>query len=271
MRRCPACGNTYTNDSLVFCLEDGTRLVPITDARSGFDAEATLHLPAEEGTLPSEETLERHRAPTLRQSASAQTVPPRTQPRTSDNQATPSAPTTSSPKSTSPVIVAGITAIVVLLLVIAGLGIALLVRNSSSPTSNNGGVENRNLSANRESNGNASNVSNNSTGNSSNRANANAENRNGSPAQSAPFARAEAKVVRGSSLAEGDLSNLTREELRRLRNAVYARHGRMFDSPDLQSYFDKRPWYNARSDYDETQLTETDRANISLIQSMENR
>jgi hypothetical protein len=267
MRRCPACGNTYTNDELVFCLEDGARLVRLSDARSGFDAEATLHLPAEEDALPSEGSLERHRAPTLRQSASPQTVPPRTQPRTMDNQASVAA---SSPKSTSRVVVAGITAIVVLLLVIAGLGIALLVRNSSSSNSNAGGVENGNGAANRDSNRNASNTSNNSTGNynSANRTNSNAENRNGST-QTGPFGRAEAKVVRGSTLEESDLSALSREELRKLRNAVYARHGRMFDSPDLQSYFDKRPWYRPRSDYDETQLTETDRANIKLIQSME--
>src|SRR3712207_3385472 len=196
------------------------------------------------------------------------TVPPRAPHSTGERQTArplaPAAPPTS--KSTSPVIVAGITATVTLLLVIAGIGIALLVRNSSSgntPVK----AENSNGTANRDASRNASNTASDngpSRPDSSNKASAN--NRNSSAATD-PAGRAEAKVVRGAALEAGELTNLSGEELRRLRNAVYARHGRTFDSPDLQRYFDSRSWYKARYDYSESELTETDRANIKLIQT----
>jgi hypothetical protein len=44
MKRCPKCQNTYTDDSLNYCLQDGTPLVPET---SRFDDQAvTLKIPA---------------------------------------------------------------------------------------------------------------------------------------------------------------------------------------------------------------------------------
>lgn len=268
MKHCPTCGNTYTNDKLLFCLEDGAKLAPVSDVQSSFDPEATLRVSAEENLIPAE-AFKPQAAQTIRQSPSPATVPPRALPPTSDNQTPPAAAS----KSSSPVVVAGVTAIVVLLLVIAGIGIALLVRSSSS-SNNNATVENANVAVNRNSTRADSNTANDNssknTDNSSNKANANAATRNG-PTSTDKFARAEAKIVRGTPVAESDLSTLSREELRRLRNSVYARHGRTFDAPDLQRYFDSRPWYKPRYDYNESELTETDRANIKLVQTVENR
>lgn len=269
MKRCPTCGNTYTNDRLVFCLEDGATLVSVSDSQQSFDPEATLRISAEERP-PSVEAFRPPAAPTIR--AAPATVPYRQPPDTSGSNSAPAASPSS--RSTSPVVVAGITAIVVLLLVIAGIGVALLVRNSSSESSSNVSSENRNAAQNRDSSRNSSSTSNDSaasrTDNSSNRSSSNEANRNGSANMSAGE-RAEAKVVRGTPLDESDLATLSREEMRRLRNAVYARHGRTFDSVDLQRYFDSRPWYKPRYDYNESDLTQTDRANIQLIQTIEAR
>ncbi|HEY0321616.1 MAG TPA: YARHG domain-containing protein [Pyrinomonadaceae bacterium] len=268
MKRCPTCGNTYTNDELIFCLEDGATLLSVRDSQPSFNPEATLRISAEENALPPPEAAKPQGAPTHRQSAPPLTVPPRQPPATSDHQA----PAASTSRSTSPVIVAGITAIVVLLLVVAGIGIALLVRNTSS-SGDASNAENGNRAVNREPGRNASNTVNDngstSPSDSSNKASVNGANRNVSTATDS-VGRAESKVVRGAQLGESDLSALSREELRRLRNAVYARHGRTFDSADLQRYFESRSWYKPRSDYTETELTETDRANIKLIQSVEN-
>lgn len=266
MKRCPTCGNTYTNDKLMFCLEDGATLVGVSDSRASFDPEATLRISAEERP-PSAEAFQPYAAPTIK-SAPA-TTPYRQPPDTSGNRAPAAAP---SSRSTSPVVIAGVTAIVVLLLVIAGIGIALLLRNSSSESSGNATAGNGNAVVNRDSSRNTAPNDNAATrtDNSSNRASANDANRSGSASMSASE-RAEAKVVRGTPLDSDDLTSLSREELRRLRNTVYARHGRTFDSADLQRYFDSRPWYKPRSDYNESDLTQTDRANIQLIQTMENR
>lgn len=264
MKRCPSCGNTYTNDSLVFCLEDGATLVSVSDSQSKIDSEATLQI--DESLLPTVQAQDQRAASTLVTPTPPVTSPPRSRARTNDNQSAPAA--SSSTRSTNPLLIIGITAIAVLLLVIAGLGIALLVRSSSSDkviqTENKNGV----TSGNQNRNPSNTSVSSN-TGNASGRENSNGANRNGAGADA--FARAEAKVVRGTPVAANDLAVLSSEELRRLRNTVYARHGRTFDAPDLQRYFDSRPWYKPRYDYNESELTQTDRANIKLIQTAENK
>ena len=35
------------------------------------------------------------------------------------------------------------------------------------------------------------------------------------------------------------------------KNEIYARHGRRFKDPDLQSYFDSKSWYKGRYDPDD--------------------
>lgn len=44
-------------------------------------------------------------------------------------------------------------------------------------------------------------------------------------------------------LTRAEVEALSDEELRLARNEIYARHGRMFDSEDLQAYFDSKSWY----------------------------
>jgi serine/threonine protein kinase/ketosteroid isomerase-like protein len=81
--------------------------------------------------------------------------------------------------------------------------------------------------------------------------------------------RAEQKVVAGTALKGEDLSGLTPQQFRLLRNAVFARYGRIFDAGELQQYFQSRPWYRARKDFNERSLTTTDRANLDLIVAYE--
>jgi hypothetical protein len=76
---------------------------------------------------------------------------------------------------------------------------------------------------------------------------------------------AEEIVVRGERLSRSDVDSLSQVELRRLRNAIYARHGRMFNTPELQRFFDGRPWYTRRFEYNDRDLTASDKANLNLI------
>lgn len=85
-----------------------------------------------------------------------------------------------------------------------------------------------------------------------------------------PFQAAEARVLAGELLAAYELRGLSQEELRLLRNTVYARHGRLFQSAVLQRYFQSRLWYVGRPSYSDNDLTANDRANVKLIQSLEN-
>lgn len=74
-------------------------------------------------------------------------------------------------------------------------------------------------------------------------------------------------------LTEADLAHLTDAELRLARNEIYARHGRMFSSADLQEYFDQQPWYCgtiAPNDFDQSILNAYESKNAAFILEYEN-
>jgi hypothetical protein len=66
-------------------------------------------------------------------------------------------------------------------------------------------------------------------------------------------------------LTEEMLKGLSLHELRLLRNEVYARHGRQFKTEWLSQYFWSQPWYEAREDAAEPELSETDKKNVETI------
>lgn len=78
----------------------------------------------------------------------------------------------------------------------------------------------------------------------------------------------EQRVVAGESVTADNLSKLSDTELARLRNTVYARHGRTFRTPELQKYFDSRPWYRANASYSDSLLTQADRDNLTLLEGL---
>ena len=67
-----------------------------------------------------------------------------------------------------------------------------------------------------------------------------------------------------------DLVNLSRDGLRVLRNAIYAKYGYRFISDDLSEYFSQFPWYKAEYSNVDDKLSEIDKENILLIQLVEN-
>ena len=72
-----------------------------------------------------------------------------------------------------------------------------------------------------------------------------------------------------SKLTAEDLRNLDKAQLRLMRNAVYARHGRTFKSVDLQSLWECYTWYKKNPNYSDSLLTDIDKYNIELIQKYE--
>ena len=64
-------------------------------------------------------------------------------------------------------------------------------------------------------------------------------------------------------LTEEDLEDLSKHQLFVARNEIYARHGRSFASPDLQSHFSSLDWYSPREA--ETELSAIETANVRLI------
>lgn len=65
------------------------------------------------------------------------------------------------------------------------------------------------------------------------------------------------------------LSTLSRRDLRILRNTVYARHGKKFESEVVRGYFEAAEWYEPRDFYVDDKLTGIDHKNIAIIRSVE--
>ncbi len=76
-------------------------------------------------------------------------------------------------------------------------------------------------------------------------------------------------LFQSTPLTERMLANVSINDLRLLRNEVYARHGRKFQTPWLAEYFRSEPWYAPRQDFSDAELSATERANIALITKRE--
>jgi hypothetical protein len=72
-------------------------------------------------------------------------------------------------------------------------------------------------------------------------------------------------------IAETMLRGLSLHELRLLRNEIYARRGRFFQTLWLQQYFGSQPWYDPKEDFKDEQLTGTDKTNVETIVAYENK
>jgi len=74
-------------------------------------------------------------------------------------------------------------------------------------------------------------------------------------------------------LTDNDLRELSKEELKLARNEIFARHGRVFKDKVLQSYFNKKSWYQnlyKLKEGEEPVLSTIESKNIELIKKHEN-
>ena len=72
-------------------------------------------------------------------------------------------------------------------------------------------------------------------------------------------------------ISEQMLHGLSLNELRLLRNEVYARHGRQFQAQWLQQYFWNQPWYQPDDSFKDELLTGPDKTNVETIVAYENK
>lgn len=73
-------------------------------------------------------------------------------------------------------------------------------------------------------------------------------------------------------ITEADLKELSWEQCCLARNEIFARHGRMFQTPEIASYFNSKSWYHgtiAAENFSETVLNEYERANVNYIRQYE--
>lgn len=70
----------------------------------------------------------------------------------------------------------------------------------------------------------------------------------------------------GWALKSDSVSN----RVRILRNEIFAKHGRKFNSPDLDKYFTKQDWYNINKNYHDSLLTNDEKKLIDEFIKLEN-
>ena len=69
-------------------------------------------------------------------------------------------------------------------------------------------------------------------------------------------------------LRYSDIAGLSTAELRIARNEIYARHGYIFNSKDLQNYFSSQAWYSPSPSYNGS-LSAVEKANVDFIKQYE--
>jgi hypothetical protein len=67
------------------------------------------------------------------------------------------------------------------------------------------------------------------------------------------------------------INQISKAELRIMRNEVFARHGYVFKDTDLGSYFKKTVWYKPNPNFNLNRISKEEQNTVSEIQEIENR
>ncbi|GHU60520.1 hypothetical protein FACS1894121_0770 [Bacteroidia bacterium] len=70
-------------------------------------------------------------------------------------------------------------------------------------------------------------------------------------------------------LTASDLRYLSKQDLKIMRNEIFARHGYIFKTSEMKNYFQNQSWYSPRYDNVNSMLTTTELKNIDLIKKYE--
>ena len=67
------------------------------------------------------------------------------------------------------------------------------------------------------------------------------------------------------------LTGLFLEDVRKMRDEIYARHGKVFKDPWTQKYFASFDWYKANPSYSDASLTPVEKGNLAVIAAYEKK
>lgn len=70
-------------------------------------------------------------------------------------------------------------------------------------------------------------------------------------------------------LTASDLQNLSKYDLKIMRNEIFARHGYIFRTNDMKNYFQNQNWYTPRYNDVNSMLTSIEHKNVTLIKRYE--
>lgn len=73
-------------------------------------------------------------------------------------------------------------------------------------------------------------------------------------------------------LTNADVAGLSLQQVNYAKNEIYARHGRLFDSRELQNYFNSQSWYSgtiAPANFSESLLSDVEKKNVTFLKDLE--
>jgi len=72
-----------------------------------------------------------------------------------------------------------------------------------------------------------------------------------------------------TSLKQGQVQNLSPEDLKLVRGIIFGRHGRVFKDNDIKVYLEEQSWYKPNPDFKNSMLNTTERQNLDVIRIAE--
>lgn len=73
-------------------------------------------------------------------------------------------------------------------------------------------------------------------------------------------------------LTDSDVEGLSLQQINYAKNEIYARHGRKFNSSELQDYFNSKSWYNGTidpDDFTDGMLSSIEQQNVQFLSEKE--
>lgn len=67
-----------------------------------------------------------------------------------------------------------------------------------------------------------------------------------------------------------DLKELSTDELALARNEIYARHGKVFQTEEIQSFFNQKSWYKRNLSFQDASINAIEKENAAFIRKIEN-
>jgi len=70
-------------------------------------------------------------------------------------------------------------------------------------------------------------------------------------------------------LSTSEISGMSKQDLKIMRNEIFARHGYIFKTPEMKSYFKTQSWYHGQYDDVTSMLSSIEKQNVELIKKYE--
>lgn len=72
-------------------------------------------------------------------------------------------------------------------------------------------------------------------------------------------------------ITESDMAGWDQKTALLARNEIFARHGYVFQTQEIQNYFAAKSWYTPNSSYDGSDLSDVEKANVDTISAYEQK